>query len=83
MEIFSYFIFDRGNFLKYCNSDLDIHSSPDINLIFDALYKVGLGLKNEIGLQDKLKVRSVEADAFIQKNKLALPERVSAFKNPC
>jgi len=80
MEMFAYFIFDRDNFLKYCNSDLDIHSSPDINLIFDELYKVGLGLKNEIGLPDKLNTRSVEAEAFISKNKLALPERVLTFK---
>jgi hypothetical protein len=74
LELCAYFLFDRDNFLKYCNSENFFVSSPDVHQFFDLLYYVGFGFKNELNISDKLKRYSPEALAVINKNKLQKPE---------
>lgn len=74
LELCAYFLFDRDNFFKYCNSEDLFVSSPDVHQFFDLLYNVGFGFKNELNIKDKLKRYSPEALAVINKNKLQKPE---------
>lgn len=74
LELCAYFLFDRDNYFKYCNSEDFFISSPDVHQFFDLLYNVGFGFKNELNISDKLKRYSPEAFAVINKNKLQKPE---------
>lgn len=74
LELCAYFLFERDNFFKYCNSEAFFISSPDVHQFFDLLYHVGFGFKNELNISDKLKRYSPEALAVITKNKLRIPE---------
>lgn len=74
LELCAYFLFDRDNYFKYCNSEEFFISSPDVHQFFDLLYNVGFGFKNELNISDKLKRYSPEALAVINKNKLQKPE---------
>lgn len=79
LELCAYFLFDRANFIRKCDGKAVFISRPDVNLLFDNLYQVGFGFKDELNLNDKLKRKSPIASALIKKHKLGRPERITEF----
>lgn len=79
LELCAYFLFDNANFIRNCNSKSVFVSRPDVNLLFDNLYEVGFGFKEELNLKDKLNRKSPIAAAIIKKNGLSRPKRVVEF----
>ena len=79
LELCAYFLFDRANFIRNCDRKEIFVSSPDVNWLFDNLYEVGFGFKDELNLEDKLNRKSAIAAAIIKKNKLRCPDRIVDF----
>ncbi|MFD2556037.1 hypothetical protein [Sphingobacterium tabacisoli] len=79
LEICAYFLFERSDFMKVCNRQEILFSDPTLNLCFDLLYSVGFGFKDELDLEKKLKIRSIEAAHFIKYHKLKPADRISNF----
>lgn len=79
LELCAYFLFNRANFISSCNRKEIFISQPDANLLFDNLYQVGFGFKEELNLKDKLKRKSAVAAAIIKKNKLRPAARVDEY----
>ncbi len=53
LEICGWYLNDREQFKKYADKDIMINTTPNMETIFDAYYRIGLGFKNELDMEYK------------------------------
>lgn len=82
LDIVGYFIMQRQFFIKDCNRNEIYVASPDFCQLFDNLYHGGFGFKNELYLENKLKVSisTFIISELCQKLKLRTPKKIQEFK---
>jgi hypothetical protein len=53
LEICGWYLCDREQFKEYADKDLLIYTTPNMAVVFDAYYHIGLGFKNELDIEYK------------------------------
>lgn len=53
LEICGWYLCDRDQFIEYADKDLPICTTPNMAVVFDAYYRIGLGFKNELDIEYK------------------------------
>jgi hypothetical protein len=82
LDIASYYLLKREDFINACNSDQLFVTSPDMCEFFDSLYRSGFGFENEIDMQQKfnLSISSYITYAMCKKIKLQTPQIIAEYK---
>lgn len=57
LEICGWYLNDCEQFKEYADKDIVISTNSNMDAIFDAYYRVGLGFKNELDLEYKSIIR--------------------------
>lgn len=53
LELCGWYLCDREQFKEFADKDITINTTPNMAVIFDAYYRVGLGFKNELDMEYK------------------------------
>ena len=53
LEICGWYLCDRDRFKEYADKDITICTTPNMAVVFDAYYHIGLGFKNELDIEYK------------------------------
>ena len=53
LELCGWYLCDRNQFKEYADKDLPICTTPNMAVVFDAYYHIGLGFKNELDKEYK------------------------------
>lgn len=53
LELCGWYLCDRNLFKEYADKDLPVCTTPNMAVIFDAYYRIGLGFKNELDMEYK------------------------------
>jgi hypothetical protein len=80
LELATIFLMQKHYFIDTCNREEFFLSSPDLHLLFDDLYSVGFGFKNERRLDIKLQRNNTIISELTKKLKLKVPERIRQYK---
>lgn len=80
LELATLFIMAKDEYIKSCNRKEYFLSSPDLHLLFDELYNVGFGFKNERRLELKLANENIITTELTKKLKLHTPDAIKQFK---
>lgn len=53
LEICGWYLCDRNQFKEYADKDITICTTPNMAVVFDAYYHIGLGFKNKLDIEYK------------------------------
>ena len=82
LDLLGHFLMQRKEFIKICNSKDVFTTSSDVCQFFDDLYQNGFGFKNELNIENKVRIsiKSLLNYELCRKLKIKPPQNIIEFK---